>query len=129
MSQLQPGLERSDEFEVEGRLLTEVGGTIGISVLSTPGMIAMMERNAAILLLEHLPEGSATVGFEVCVKHVAGAVEGARCSVHAKLNEVVDGRKLRFDVEVREGDRTIGVGTHERRVIDVAQHASAAAGR
>jgi fluoroacetyl-CoA thioesterase len=33
---------------------------------------------------------------------------------------VVDGRKLRFDVEVREGERTIGVGTHERRVIDRA---------
>ena len=25
----------------------------------------------------------------------------------------------RFDVEVTEGDRTIGIGTHERRVIDV----------
>ena len=36
-----------------------------------------------------------------------------------ELREVVDGRKLRFDVEVREGERTIGVGTHERRVIDV----------
>ena len=39
---------------------------------------------------------------------------------------VVDGRKLRFDVEVREGDRTIGVGTHERRVIEVAAHAQTA---
>jgi len=57
------------------------------------------------------------VGFEVCVKHVAAAAEGARCTAYARLNEIVDGRKLRFDVEVREGDRTIGVGTHERRVI------------
>ena len=111
---------------VEDRLVTDVGGTIGVSVLSTPGMIAMMERNAAILSLEHLPEGNATVGFEVCVKHVAGAVEGAHCTVSATLREVVDGRKLRFDVEVREGDRTIGVGTHERRVIEVAAHAAAA---
>jgi fluoroacetyl-CoA thioesterase len=86
----------------------------------------MMERNAAVLSLGELPEGKATVGFEVCVKHVAGAVEGARCTVSAVLREVVDDRKLRFDVEVREGDRTIGVGTHERRVIDIAQHAGAA---
>jgi predicted thioesterase len=120
MSELQPGLERSDEFEVEGRLLTDVGGTIGISVLSTPGMIAMMERNAAVLSFEALPDGKATVGFEVCVKHVAPAGEGARCTAHAKLREVADGRKLRFDVEVREGDRMIGVGTHERRVVDAA---------
>jgi predicted thioesterase len=89
-------------------------------------MIGMMERNAAMLAYEHLPEGSATVGFEVCIKHVAGAVEGAVCTASATLREVVDGRKLRFDVEVREGDRTIGVGTHERRVINVAKHAEAA---
>ena len=120
MSPLEPGIERSDEFEVEGRLLTDVGGTIGLEVLSTPGMIAMVERNAAVLSFANLPDGKATVGFEVCVKHVGAAAKGARCTAHAILREVVDGRKLRFDVEVREGDRTIGVGTHERRVVEVA---------
>jgi predicted thioesterase len=118
---LDPGIERTEEFVVEDRLVTDVGGTIGVSVLSTPGMIAMMERNSAILAFENLPEGKATVGFEVCVKHVAAAAEGATCTVHSKLNEIADERKLRFDVEVKDtdGDRTIGVGTHERRVIEV----------
>ena len=116
---LEPGMVNEHEFTVDGRLLTDVGGTIGMSVLSTPGMIAVMERTAAMLVYPELPDGKATVGFEVCVKHVAGAVEGARCTVSATLREVVDDRKLRFDVEVRDGDRTIGVGTHERRVIDV----------
>ncbi len=120
---IEPGIERIDEFTVEGRLLTDVGGSIGVSVLSTPGMIGMIERNAAILAFENLPEGKATVGFEVCVKHVAAAAEGSTCTVSAKLREVIEDRKLRFDVEVKEGDRTIGVGTHERRVIDVAAHA------
>jgi predicted thioesterase len=64
---LEEGMERTAEFTVADWLLTDVGGTLGVKVLSTPGMIAMMERCA---------------------------------------------------VEVREGDRTIGVGTHERRVID-----------
>ena len=121
MSGLEPGLERSDEFEVEGRLLTDVRGSLPVSVLSTPGMIAMMERNASLLANEHLPDGKATVGFEVCVKHVAAALEGAECTVRSTLREVVDGRKLRFDVEVTEGERTIGVGTHERRVIQVGE--------
>jgi fluoroacetyl-CoA thioesterase len=116
---LEPGIERTDEFVVEGMLLTDVGGTIGASVLSTPGMIGMIERNASILAFENLEEGKATVGFEVCVKHVAAAAEGQTCTVHAKLREVVDGRKLRFDVEVKEGERAIGVGTHERRVIEI----------
>ena len=125
---IEPGIERTDEFTVEGVLLTDVGGTIPVKVLSTPGMIGMMERTAAMLALEELPDGQATVGFEVCVKHVAGAAEGSTCTVSAKLREVIEDRKLRFDVEVREGERTIGVGTHERRVIDVAQHAESTGG-
>ena len=116
---LEPGLERTDTFTVEDRLVTDVGGTIGASVLSTPGMIAMMERNSSILAFENLPDGKATVGFEVCIKHVAAAMEGSECTVTSKLREVADDRKLRFDVEVRDGDRTIGVGTHERRIIEV----------
>ncbi|MGI8461863.1 MAG: thioesterase family protein [Solirubrobacterales bacterium] len=116
---LEPGISREDTFTVEDRLITDVGGTIGASVLSTPGMIGMMERTASILSFESLPEGRATVGFEVCIKHVAAAMEGSECRVRAELREVVDDRKLRFDVEVFEGERTIGVGTHERRVIEV----------
>ena len=80
-------------------------------------MIAMMERCAAMLALEQLSDGQATVGFEVCIKHVAGAGEGARCTVTAKLDRVEDGRKFFFDVEVREGDRVLGVGTHQRRLV------------
>jgi fluoroacetyl-CoA thioesterase len=117
---LEIGIERTDEFTVADRLLTDVSGTIGVKVLSTPGMIAMMERCASMLAFENLPDGKATVGFEVCVKHVGAAGEGASCTVHARLDGVVDGRKLRFAVEVRDGERTIGVGTHERRVIDRA---------
>ena len=117
---IEPGIERSDEFTAEDRLLTEVAGSLGVKVLSTPGMISMMERCASILAFENLPEGKVTVGFEVHVKHVAAAGEGSACTVHARLDEVLDGRKLRFAVEVREGDRTLGVGTHERRVVDRA---------
>ncbi len=116
---LHVGMETTDDFEVDGRLLTDVGGTLPIEVLSTPGMIAMMERAATILVRPALEDRQATVGFEVNVKHVAAARKGDRCRVHARLEEIVDGRKLRFAVEVTAQDgRTIGVGRHERRVID-----------
>jgi fluoroacetyl-CoA thioesterase len=120
---LEVGIEASESFTVDGRLLTDVGGTLGVSVLSTPGMIAMMERTSAMLVYPLLEDGQATVGFEVCVKHVAGALEGISCTVHSKLVEVIDGRKLRFDVSVVTDDdgRTIGVGTHERRVVGAAR--------
>jgi fluoroacetyl-CoA thioesterase len=113
------GMEATEEFEVEGRLLTDVGGTLPTEVLSTPGMIAMMERTAAMLVRPALTDGKATVGFEVNVRHVGAALKGDRCRVHARLDEIVEGRKLRFAVEVTAQDgRTIGVGRHERRIID-----------
>ena len=125
---IEPGLEHTEEFTVEGELLTTVRGTLPRPVLSTPRMISVMEYASVSAIKEHLEPGTATVGFEVCIKHVAAAPEGSVCSVRSTLREFADGRKLRFDVEVTEGDRTIGVGTHERRVIDVAQHAGAAGG-
>lgn len=116
---IEIGMEAEYAFEVAGELLTDVGGTLGYSVLSTPGMIAVMERTAAMLVYPHLPDGTATVGFEVCIRHVAGAREGASCVARARLTEVRDGRKFRFAVEVVDSTRrTIGVGTHERRMID-----------
>jgi predicted thioesterase len=118
---LKEGTERTEEFRVEGPLLTDVDGTLPMAVLSTPGMIEMMEYAATRLVADDLPPEHATVGFEVCVKHVGGALEGALCTVTARLREVIEERKLRFDVEVREGVRTIGVGTHERRVIPVTR--------
>lgn len=113
------GEERVQPFTVEGLLTTDVGGTLEVPVLSTPGMIGMMEHNATLLIAPTLPEGAATVGFEVSIKHVAGAFEGAECEAWARLEEVRDGRKFRFAVEVREGERTLGVGIHERRMIQV----------
>jgi len=125
---LEPGLTTAHDFTAEGLLLTDVGGTIGLNVLSTPGMIAVMEGVSTHLVAPHLPPGTATVGFEVCIKHVAGAAEGAALTCTSTLREVADGRKLRFDVEVKEGDRTIGVGIHERRMIVVDAHAAAVGG-
>ena len=116
---LAVGIQNSLEFVVDGPLLTDVGGTLGFEVLSTPAMIAMMEQTASQLVYPTLREREATVGFEVCVKHVGAAPRGTACTAHARLAEIVDGRKLRFAVEVvADGGRTIGVGTHERRIVN-----------
>ena len=113
------GQERTQPFTVEGLLTTDVGGTLQVPVLSTPGMIGMMEHNATQLIAPGLPDGSATVGFEVSIKHVAAAFQGAECEAWARLDEVIDDRKFRFAVEVREGERVLGTGLHERRMIQV----------
>ena len=114
---VSPIAERVEEFVAEGHILTDVGGSLPFKVLSTPGMIHTMEWACTRLIREHAPDAPPTVGFEVCVKHVGGAREGASLVVRAALREVVENSRFRFDVEVLEGERTIGVGTHERRAL------------
>lgn len=117
---LEPGLRGEYKFTVDDSLSTDVAGTVANAVLATPRMIALMERASMMAVWGQLPEGATSVGFEVCVKHVASAPAGAHCVARSELTDVIDGRKLRFAVEVLHGERTIGVGTHERRVIEAA---------
>ncbi|HEV7919031.1 MAG TPA: thioesterase family protein [Solirubrobacterales bacterium] len=117
---LEPGLHGEFHFKVDERLSTDVAGTVTNPVLATPRMIGLMERASMMAVSDHLPEGATSVGFEVCVRHVAAAPTGAQCVARSELTEVVDDRKLRFAVEVLHGERTIGIGTHERRVIHAA---------
>jgi predicted thioesterase len=114
---IEPGLQFSQDFVAEGELLTDVRGSLPQPVLSTPRMISLMEYASVDAILDHLEPGTTTVGFEVCIKHVAAAPEGSQCTVRSVLREIRDGRKLRFHVEVTHGERVIGTGIHERRII------------
>ena len=87
-----------------------------ITKLSTPSMIRAMEQASQLAVLDYLPAEQSTVGFEVNIRHVAGADLGTTVTATAEL-ERVDGRWLYFKVEAKAGDRTIGVGTHRRAII------------
>ncbi|MEM3440395.1 MAG: thioesterase family protein [Candidatus Bathyarchaeia archaeon] len=88
----------------------------GGEVLSTPSLIAFMER-ACKALAEPLPEGQTTVGVRVDVYHLRAAPIGAEIEVSATLLSA-DGRRLTFWVEAFRGNERIGQGIHERRIID-----------
>ena len=94
-----------------------------VAKLSTPSMIRAMEQAAQRAILDYLPAEQSTVGFEVNIRHVAGADIGATVVAVAEL-ERIDGRWLYFKVEAFDGDRTIGVGTHRRAIITLPPEAT-----
>lgn len=118
---IEPGLTYEHHFEVTDELSTNVGGSVANRVLATPRMIGRMEYTAMQAVWDQLPEGATCVGFAVNIKHVGSAPVGGECVSTATLTDVQEGRKLHFDLEVKCEGRTIGVGTHERRIINGAQ--------
>ena len=117
-TELSPGLIGRREV-----LVCEHNVAPHITKLSAPSMIRAMEQASQRAVLDHLPPEQSTVGFEVNVRHVAGADIGATVVAVAEL-ERIDGRWLYFKVEALDGDRTIGVGTHRRAIITLPPEAT-----
>lgn len=114
---IQPGLEGRIDRVVDSSMLTE--HIVGEGLFSTPSMILLMELAAHGAVEPHLSARETTVGYEVCVRHVAPAKAGERVVVTAWLKEV-NGSRLLFDVNCAKDDDTlIGTGTHKRAIIGV----------
>jgi predicted thioesterase len=92
-------------------------------VYATPMMILLMEMTSGDAINPYLPQGFASVGMEVNIRHLAATPVGRMVRATAKVIEV-DGRRVNFEVVVYDGDRKIGEGTHRRGVIDTAQFKS-----
>ena len=113
---MEPGLEGRIERVVDPSLLAPHVG--GAGLFSTPSMIMLMELAAHSAVEERLPAGHTTVGYEVCVRHLAPAKTGDAVVVTARLQEL-NGSHLHFAVECTrdDGDVLVGTGTHKRAII------------
>ena len=87
-----------------------------LEVFATPAMVALMEQAAVNAL--NLPVGQSSVGTSLTITHTAATPLGARVSATAELVEI-DRRRLVFSVEVCDEAGQIGIGKHERFIIDV----------
>jgi predicted thioesterase len=79
-------------------------------------MVALMEQ-AAVNALE-LPQGQSSVGTSITIKHTAATPLGAKVFATAELLEI-DRRRLVFQVEACDEAGQIGIGNHERFIIDI----------
>ncbi len=86
-------------------------------VLSTPHLVALMERTARKTIEPELAPGENNVGVRVDIQHLAATPVGMEVRVRAELVEV-NGRRLRFRVKAWDEEEKIGEGYHERFIID-----------
>jgi predicted thioesterase len=90
------------------------------AVLATPVMIMVMENAALNAIKPYLDAGESALGTRVDVRHLAATPAGRRVTGEAKVTNV-DGRRIEFSVRATDGNEEIGVGTHERVVINLAK--------
>lgn len=125
---VQPGLVGEARIVVGPADLASAIGSGTVDVYGTPAMIGLLET-AAINAVDHLlPEGSASVGTHLDVRHLAPSPLGVEIVARAEL-VAVDGRRLTFRLEASDPVDKIGEGTHERVIVDVTRLVGRAAAK
>ena len=114
---IQPGLTYKSHAVVTPASTAEAMGSGDMPVFATPALAALMENAAMLAVAAALPEGSTTVGTRLELNHVKASAAGAEVVAEALLTEV-DGRRLTFRIEARDGDTVVGECIHERFIVD-----------
>jgi fluoroacetyl-CoA thioesterase len=89
-------------------------------VFATPMMVTIMENAALNAIRDYLEPGESAVGTVVNVRHLAATPVGHQVTATAEVTKV-DGRRIEFNVSARDEVEEIGVGTHERMLVDMAR--------
>ena len=120
MESIQPGLVGEAKTTVTDTLLAPYLGSGSVDVYGTPGMTALMEAAAVAAIDPLLPQGQASVGIALQVKHLAATPPSEEVRARAEVVGV-DGRKVTLAVQAWDEHGLIGEGTHVRYVIDVTR--------
>ena len=89
-------------------------------VLATPVMIMVMENAALNAIKPYLDAGESALGTHVDVRHLVATPAGQLVIGEAKVTNV-DGRRIEFSIRATNGNEEIGVGTHERVVVQLSK--------
>ena len=104
------------EIMPEERHTASAVGNIGVNVVSTPSLIGFIEQTSHRAILPFVEEGEVSVGTRVEVDHLAAAYVGQMIATSARI-AAVEGRRITFEVEARQGDRLVMKGRHGRAIV------------
>ena len=90
------------------------------AVLATPVMIMIMENAALNAIKPFLEAGESALGTRVDVRHLAATPSGRRVTGEATVTKV-EGRRVEFAIRAADENEEIGVGTHERVVVELSR--------
>lgn len=116
------GMTKKVSFRVEERHLASEIGSGDARVFSTPMLTAGFEMAAAQLAKPCLDPGMTSVGVHMDVYHQIATPPGMLVTFEATLEEIGHyGRRLVYTVRAWDEGGQIGMGVHERVVVNGAK--------
>ena len=99
------------------RSATHLGsGTLG--VYATPSMALFVELVCRGMIDSKLPEGQASVGIRIDLRHLAPTPVGDTVRIRAEITAIEDNQVF-FSAQLWDSKEVIGEALHQRAVIDV----------
>jgi predicted thioesterase len=117
VQQLTAGLTAKVQLTVSDADTAQALGSGDVPVLGTPRVVALVEAATVAATARALESGQTTVGTRVELDHRSATPVGRSVVAEALLTKV-DGRKLTFEVTVRDGDTVAAEGRVERVLVD-----------
>lgn len=116
-SELTPGLGAKVELTVTDADTAQALGSGDVPVLGTPRVVALAEAATVLATARSLDRGQTTVGVRVEIDHRAPTPVGGMVVAEATLT-TAEGRRLAFDVVVRDGETVVAEGKVLRLLVD-----------
>jgi fluoroacetyl-CoA thioesterase len=116
---LRPGVSRINRIVIDrDRTIAFMGEEA--RVYATPRLVGDVEYTCRNLILEHADPGEDSVGTEIALKHLAPTLAGMTVEIAVQVT-AVEGRRIAFEVTVRDELDEVSRGTHSRFVVDIAK--------
>jgi len=114
---LTAGLSARVELTVTDADTAQALGSGDVPVLGTPRALALAEAATVAATATRMPVGLTSVGTRVELEHKVATAVGRTVIAEAQLAKV-DGRRLLFEVAIKEGDTVVAEGRVERFLVD-----------
>src|SRR5690242_1861204 len=116
LPEFPPGLAARVGLTVTDADTAQALGSGDVPVLATPRLLALAEAATVAATARHLPGGITTVGVRAEISHLAPTAVGRSVQALATLAKS-EGRKLTFEVVVRDGETLVAEVTVERMLL------------
>ena len=114
---LEVGTEATVTHMITGAETALALGSGDVEVFGTPAVVALCERAAVEAIAGGLAGNETSVGVRVEIEHLAPTVAGIDVVATARLRGI-DGRRLKFEIEVSDPAGIVARATHTRVVVD-----------